>query len=111
MMVVSRAESSGLIFGVLLAVIVFVKIQTNAQGLTASIKGTVSATAVDSSIRPELLPGASLTLVNRDLPAKKLTTVTDEAGNFAFLGLPAGTYTLTSEATGLPRATTPIRPP
>jgi hypothetical protein len=34
-----------------------------AQGLTGSIKGTVSATAGDAAARPELLPGASVTLV------------------------------------------------
>src|SRR5437660_3460716 len=41
-----------------------------AQGITASLKGTVSATAADASSRPELLPGAAMTLVNRDLPAR-----------------------------------------
>src|SRR5262245_37314906 len=93
----------------LLTLIVLVPIRTNAQGLTGSIKGTVSATAGDASARPELLPGATLTLANKDLPGKTLTTVTDEVGNFAFLGLPAATYTLTAEATGLPKATRDIR--
>lgn len=108
-LVLPMGQSRGLIFAAFLALIVLVQIQANAQGLTGSIKGTVSATAGDPSARPELLPGASLTLVNRDLQAKKLTTVTDDAGNFAFLGLPAATYTLTAEATGLPRATREIR--
>ena len=40
---------------------------THAQGLTGSIKGTVSATAGDASAQPELIPGARLALVNRDL--------------------------------------------
>src|SRR5205807_8609686 len=80
-----------------------------AQGLTGSIKGTVSATAGDAAARPELLPGARLTLINRDLPGKTLATVTDETGNFAFLELPAATYVLTAEADGLPRATREIR--
>src|SRR5713101_8379963 len=51
-----------------------------AQGVTASVKGTVSATAGDASSRPELLPGASLTLVNRDLPSSSFKTVSDETG-------------------------------
>src|SRR5437899_7463259 len=79
-----------------------------AQGVTASVKGTVSATAGDASSRPELLPGASLTLVNRDLPSASFKTVSDETGNFAFLELPAGNYTLAAEANGLPRVTREI---
>ena len=79
-----------------------------AQGVTASVKGTVSATAGDASTRPELLPGANLTLVNRDLPSASFKTVSDETGNFAFLELPAGNYTLTAEANGLPRVTREI---
>src|SRR5712664_4495794 len=77
--------------------------------LTGIIKGTVSATAGDASVRPELVPGARLTLVNRDRPDTPFKTVTDETGNFAFLDLPAATYTLTAEANGLPNATREIR--
>jgi len=82
---------------------------TPAQDVTSSIKGTVSATAGDASARPELLPGARLTLTNRDLPGTTLKTVTDETGNFAFLGLPSANYTLTAEANGLPSITRDIR--
>ena len=74
----------------------------HAQGLTGSIKGTVSATAGDASAQPALLPGARLALVNRDLQGPPLKTVTDETGNFAFLDLPASNYTLTAEGDGLP---------
>ena len=80
-----------------------------AQGVTGSIKGTVSATAGDSSARTELVPGASLTLVNRDVPGAIFKTVSGETGSFAFLQLPAGTYTLTAEANGLPRVTREIQ--
>ena len=73
-----------------------------AQGLAGKIKGSVSATAGDASAQPELIPGARLTLVNRDLQNAPLKTVTDETGNFAFLDLPAGSYTLTAESDGLP---------
>jgi hypothetical protein len=79
------------------------------QGLTGTIKGTVSATAGDPSARPELLPGARVVLVNRDLPGKAFKTVTDEAGNFIFQDLPAAVYTATAEATGLPRVTSELR--
>ena len=82
---------------------------THTQGVTGSIKGTVSATAGDASARPELLPGARLTLTNRELPGAALKTVTDETGNFAFLDLPSANYTLTAEANGLPTVTRDIR--
>jgi hypothetical protein len=74
----------------------------SAQGLSGRIKGTVSATAVDASAQPELIPGARLVLVNRDLQSAPLKTVTDETGNFAFFDLPAGNYTLTADSDGLP---------
>ena len=83
--------------------------RTQAQGQTGRIKGTVSATAGDPSARAELVPGAALTLVNRDLPTISFKTVTDDTGNFVFLDLPAATYTLKAEANGLPNATREIR--
>jgi hypothetical protein len=79
-----------------------------AQGVTGTIKGTVSATAGDPSARPELLPGASVILANRDLPGPAFKTVTDETGNFIFRDLPAAVYTATAEANGLPRVTSEI---
>lgn len=75
---------------------------TLAQGLAGKIKGTVSATAGDTSAQPELIPGARLSLVNLDLQSTPLETVTDETGNFAFLDLPAGKYSLTADSSGLP---------
>ena len=79
------------------------------QGLTGSIKGTVSATAADPSARPSLIPAARLSLVNRDIQGAAVKIVTDEAGNFAFLDLPAANYTLTAEADGLPVVKQDIR--
>jgi hypothetical protein len=82
---------------------------TYAQGLTGSLKGTVSATAADPSARPSLIPAARLSLVNRDIQGAPVKIVTDEAGNFAFLDLPAANYTLTAEADGLPIVKQDIR--
>jgi hypothetical protein len=79
-----------------------------AQGVTGTIKGSVSATAGDPSAPPELLPGASVILVNRDLPGPAFKTVTDDTGNFIFRDLPAAVYTATAEANGLPRVTSEI---
>lgn len=75
---------------------------TPAQGVTGSIKGTVSATAADRSAHSSLLPAARLSLRNRDTQGVAVNIVTDENGNFAFLDLPAANYTLTAEADGLP---------
>ena len=90
------------VFCVLLAV---PTICNTAQGqrATASLKGTVSAAAEGTSARPELLPGASLTLVNRDLPTSTFKTTSSATGDFSFRGLPAGNYTLIVEAPGFPR--------
>lgn len=80
-----------------------------AQGLTGSIKGTVSATAADLTARPSLLSAARLSLQNRDIQGAAVKIITDEAGNFAFLDLPAANYTLTAEADGLPLVKQDIR--
>lgn len=82
---------------------------THSQGVTGSIKGTVSAIAGDASAHPELLPGARLTLINRELPGAALKTATNETGNFAFLDLPSANYILTAEANGLPTVARDIR--
>jgi hypothetical protein len=73
-----------------------------------SIKGTVRATTRAANTSPVPLPGAHLTLVNRDLPAQSMETITDAAGNFIFPDLPAATYILTVDAVGLPSATREI---
>jgi hypothetical protein len=82
---------------------------THGQGVAGSIKGTVSAAAADASARSELLPGAHLTLINRDLPGTPFKAITDENGIFAFLDLPSANYILTAEANDLPKVTRDIR--
>jgi hypothetical protein len=72
-----------------------------AQHLTGRIKGTVKVTSEATDAPPTLLVGARLTLVNRDLPEQLFKVVTDDAGNFIFTDLPAGTFVLTVEADGL----------
>src|SRR5207247_7614181 len=52
---------------------------------------------------------ARQTLTNRNLTGTTVKTVTDETGNFAFLGLPSANYALTAEANGLPSITRDIR--
>lgn len=79
-----------------------------AQNLTATLKGTVSATAAGPSAQPELLPDASLNLVNRDVNISTFKTTSDATGGFTFRQLAAGNYKLTVEANGFPRATKEI---
>jgi hypothetical protein len=64
-----------------------------AQTLTGQLSGTV----VDTS--EGVLPGATVTLVS-DLTGDQRTTVTNEAGNFVFAAVQAGTYTIKVELSG-----------
>lgn len=74
-----------------------------------SIKGTVHATTGAQNAPETPLPGARVTLINRDIPSTPLTTVADDAGNFAFTGLAAATYDLIVEGGGLPATKQEIR--
>jgi hypothetical protein len=65
----------------------------DAQTLTGSLSGTV----VDSS--DAILPGATITLIN-ELSGDQRATVTNEAGNFVFAAVQAGTYTVKVELSG-----------
>src|SRR5215831_10519397 len=80
-----------------------------AQSGTASLKGTVSAISGSSPDRPELLPGANITLSNRDLATSTFRTTSDATGNFAFRDLPAGTYILMVSVAGFPPTAKEIR--
>jgi Carboxypeptidase regulatory-like domain len=64
-----------------------------AQTLTGSLSGLV----VDTS--EGVLPGATVTLVN-ELSGDQRTTVTNEAGNFVFAAVQAGTYSIKVELSG-----------
>jgi len=92
----------------LLAVAILAQL-ARAQGVSASLKGTVEATPGDSSSQVELVPGATITLANRDLSSAVFKTTSDDTGSFAFRDLPAGNYILSAEAKGFPRITREIR--
>src|SRR5204863_2558222 len=76
-----------------------------------SIKGTVTVTTSDPNAKPSLLSGASLTLVNRDVPGQTRRTITDDAGDYLFADLPAATYLLMVETKGLMSVTREVRLP
>jgi hypothetical protein len=67
--------------------------QANAQVLYGSVSGTIT----DAS--GAVIPGARLTITN-DQTTLRRETKTDAAGQFRFLDLPEGTYTLTAGAQG-----------
>ncbi|HVS20192.1 MAG TPA: TonB-dependent receptor, partial [Pyrinomonadaceae bacterium] len=73
----------------------------------ARIKGTVKVNTV-AGATPELLPGARLTLTNRDLPAQVFKTMSDDGGTFIFSDLPAAIFVLRVEGDGLPKVTREI---
>jgi hypothetical protein len=66
------------------------------QGTTSRLGGTVTDTS------GAILPGATVTLKN-DATGVSLTTVTNEAGIYAFESLPTGRYTVTIELQGFKR--------
>ena len=74
------------------------------QGIAGSVKGTITTAAV-STDRPELLPGATLVLINTGVKNASFKTQSDELGNYSFRDLPAGQYRLTAEASGFPTVT------
>ncbi len=82
-----------------------------AQQVTGRIKGTVTVTTGTAGATPSSLPGARLTLVNRDLPQQSFKAVADDGGNFIFNDLPAATFVLTVEADGLPKVSREINLP
>lgn len=61
------------------------------------ISGSVAGTVHDTSGAP--VPNATVVLVNKETNARYDTTV-DEAGEFRFLLIPVGSYTLSAEAAG-----------
>jgi hypothetical protein len=82
--------------------------RATAQTLTGRLKGTVKVTTGATEASPASLAGARLKLTNRAFTEQSLKAVTDDAGNFIFIDLPAGTYLLTVEAEGLATVTREI---
>lgn len=76
-----------------LVVLVLGALPAGAQSLTGQLSGTV----VDSS--DAVLPGVTITLTN-ELSGDQQSTVTNDAGNFVFAAVRAGTYTLKADLSG-----------
>lgn len=71
--------------------------------LQLNMLGTVAGTVLNGSAQP--LSGATVAVVGA---AAATTVATDSNGHFSTIGLPTGTYTVTSTYTGLPTATASV---
>ncbi len=79
-----------------MAILLGAAITGNAQNITATMTGTVT----DAS--GSVVPGAQVSLSN-ELSGDERKTVTNSAGYYTFAAVPAGSFTLTVEATGFQR--------
>src|SRR5262249_56899175 len=60
--------------------------------------GTIEGAIKDES--NSVLPGVTVTITSPQLQVGQLSQVSDAAGNYRFVDLPAGTYRLKAELTG-----------
>ena len=60
--------------------------------------GTIEGTVKDES--NAVLPGVTVTVTSPSLQVGQLVQVSDSAGSYKFVDLPAGTYRLRAELTG-----------
>jgi type 1 fimbria pilin len=70
---------------------------------------SVSSGTIDGTVKDEsnaVLPGVTVTVSSPQLQVGQLVQVSDSAGTYKFVDLPAGTYRLKAELTGF---TTSIR--
>src|ERR1700730_16861174 len=84
-----------LIFGV---VAVMATAAPNAAFAQSVSSGTIEGTGKDES--NAILPGVTVTVTSPQLQVGQLVQVSDAAGNYRFVDLPAGTYRLKAELTG-----------
>jgi len=109
-MIVSKAQATSTLRYAVVALLMTMAQVSIARALpdAGGIKGTVKATTGATESAPAPIPGARVSLANRDLPSTSVKITTDDAGNFAFTNLPAANYLLTVEADGLPTITREI---
>src|SRR5947207_1401994 len=72
-------------------------------GVDAAFAQSVSSGTIEGTVKDEsnaILPGVTVTVTSPQLQVGLLTQVSDAAGNYKFVDLPAGTYRLKAELTG-----------
>jgi hypothetical protein len=82
----------------LAAIVLFAALSISAL---AQNSGSITGTVKDSG--GGVIPGAAVTVIEQNT-AFRATTNTTAEGNFVFLQLPAGTYTVTAEAKGFKKS-------
>ena len=72
-------------------------------GVSAAFGQSVSSGTIEGTVKDEsssVLPGATVTLTSPQLQVGQLVQVSDAAGAYKFVDLPAGTYRLKAELAG-----------
>src|SRR5438046_9847914 len=73
------------------------------SGVNAARAQSVSSGTIDGTVKDEsgsVLPGVTVTITSPQLQVGTLVQVSDSAGAYKFVDLPAGTYRLKAELTG-----------
>src|SRR5207237_4034837 len=90
---------------VIFGVVAFISMGAVSLAVAQSVaSGTIEGTVKDES--NAVLPGVTITVTSPQLQVGQLVQVSDAAGSYKFVDLPAGTYRLKAELTGF---TTSIR--
>src|SRR5262245_577520 len=72
-------------------------------GVTAAFAQSVSSGTIEGTVKDEsgsVLPGVTVTITSPALQVGQVVQVSDSAGNYKFVDLPAGTYRLSAELPG-----------
>ena len=76
-------------------------------GVNAALAQSVSSGTIEGTVKDEsnaVLPGVTVTVTSPQLQVGQLVQVSDAAGSYKFVDLPAGTYRLKAELTGFSAA-------
>src|SRR5258708_10262409 len=76
-------------------------------GVNGTFAQSVSSGTIEGTVKDEsnaVLPGVTVTVTSPQLQHGQLVQVTDAAGSYKFVDLPAGSYRLKAELTGFSAA-------
>ncbi|OLB63434.1 MAG: hypothetical protein AUI11_01450 [Acidobacteria bacterium 13_2_20CM_2_66_4] len=80
-----------------------VVVSMSLAGVSQAFAQSVSSGTIEGTLKDEsnsVLPGVTVTVTSPQLQVGQLVQVSDVAGNYKFVDLPAGTYRLRAELTG-----------
>ena len=98
-MMIPRSDRGVLARWLTFGVVVSMSLAGVSQAFAQSVSsGTIEGTLKDES--NSVLPGVTVTVTSPQLQVGQLVQVSDVAGNYKFVDLPAGTYRLRAELTG-----------